>query len=227
MQQINLYQDQFRTRRDLLGARFIALALGVLLIALVGISVWLQFEAAETASRLAAAEQRRDRVEQQMLAMRTRLEKIEAEDAARVDLPARLRAELAAKRRLMDYLEGGPLARRDGFSRHLEGLARRVVDDLWFDRVVFELGGDRLRLEGHALRAEDVPRMIAALGDEAVYAGHAFRSLLIERPEDADWRVDFLLSSDVFETDEPSGGKSPRFGTYTDAFRTLMTGGSQ
>lgn len=199
MQQINLYQEQFRTRRDPFGARTLAGALAALIVVLAGISVWLQLSAAATAERLQAAEQRRDRVEQQVLATRSRLEALAAKDAAAASEPARLRAELAAKQRLMEYLEGGPLARRAGFSEHLDGLARRVVADLWFDRIVLERGGGRLRFEGHALRAADVPTMIAALGQEAVFAGHAFRSLVIERPEDADWRVDFLLSSDRVE----------------------------
>lgn len=198
MQQINLYQEQFRTRRDPFGARTLAGALVALILVLAGISVWLQLSAAAAVERLQAAEQRRDRVEQQVLAMRARLEALAAEDAAASE-PARLRAELAAKQRLMEYLEGGPLARRDGFSDHLDGLARRVVADLWFDRIVLDHGGDRLRFEGHALRAADVPTMIAALGQEDVFAGHAFRSLVIERPADAEWRVDFLLSSDRVE----------------------------
>lgn len=199
MQQINLYQEQFRTRRDPFGARTLAVALAALILVLVGVSVWLQLSAADTAERLQMAEQRRDRVEQQVLAMRSRLEALAEADAATASEPARLRAELVAKQRLMEYLEDGPLAHRDGFSEHLDGLAQRVVTDLWFDRIVLERGGDRLRFEGHALRAADVPKMIAALGQEDVFTGHAFRSLVIERPEDAEWRVDFMLSSDRVE----------------------------
>jgi len=208
MQQINLYQEQFRPHRDPFGARMLGIALALLLIVLAAVSAWLQLSAREVASRLAEAEQRHDRVEQQVLAMRAQLEELRDESAAAAGEPARLRRELAAKRRLMDYLEAGPLARRDGFSDHLEGLARRVIDDLWLSRIVLARGGDRLRFEGHALEAAHVPRMMTALGEESVYAGHAFRSLVIERPEDAEWRVDFLLSSDVAGKDgaETSGG---------------------
>lgn len=197
MQQIDLYQEQFRERRDPFSARSLGAALLVAVLVLAGVSVWLGFAAERAAEQRAAAEQSRDGVEQQVLAMRSRLEARTAEDAAVASEPARLRTELTAKRRLMNYLEGGPLARRDGFSPHLAGLARRVVDDLWFDRIVLERGGDRLQFEGHALQAAHVPQMIAALGEEPVYAGHAFRSLVIQRPEDADWRVDFTLSSDT------------------------------
>ena len=197
MQQINLYQEQFRVRRDPLDARHLGAALLLLVIALGAGSVWLHQRAGEAAERVAAAERERDRLEQQVLALRARLEERQAEATGAVDKAARLREELAAKRRVLEYLESGPIARRDGFSGHLEGLARQVVDELWFDRIVFELGGSKLRLEGHSLHPEGVPKMIAALGEEAAYAGHAFRSLVIERPADADWRVDFVLSSDT------------------------------
>lgn len=197
MQQINLYQDQFRVRRDRLDARHLAAALVLLLVVLAGVTAWLQFDTRQVAERAASRQAERDGLEQEVLALQSRLDERTTAAGAQADATARLRQELAAKQRVLEYLESGPIARRDGFSAHLHGLARRVVDDLWLERIVFERGGDRLRLEGHALRAGGVPQMIAALGDEAVYSGHAFRSLVIERPADAEWRVDFVLSSDA------------------------------
>lgn len=207
MQQINLYQEQFRVRRDRLDARHLGAWLLLLVIALGAGSVWLYQRAGAVAERAVAAERERDRLEREVLALRARIEQRQVAASGAVDEATRLRRELAAKRRVLEYLESGPIARRDGFSAHLEGLARRVVEDLWFDRIVLELGGRKLRFEGHALRAEGVPRMIAALGEEAAYVGHAFRSLVIERPADADWRVDFVLSSDA-----PDAGKRAREG---------------
>lgn len=210
MQQINLYQEQFRVRREPARTRVLALGLVVLLAMLFAVSGWMQYESWRVTDRLERARERRDRVEQEMLALRAELERMAAGEQARAGLPAELRAELAAKRRLMDYLAEGPLASRDGFSGHLQALARRVVEDLWFDRIQLERGGDRIRFEGHALEAALVPRMIAALGEEAVYRGHSFRSLLIERPEQAAWRVDFLLASEAVEREEPAGRGTSR-----------------
>lgn len=197
MQQINLYQEQFRTRRDPLDARHMGIMLVLLVVALGAVSVWLQQRAGELAERAAAVERERDRLEQQVLAMSARLEERRGEAAAGDDRLVRLRRELAAKQRVLEYLESGPMARRDGFSTHLAGLARRVIDGLWFDRIVFEHGGGKLRFEGHSLQPDGVPRMIEALAAEEVYAGHAFRSLVIERTgEGGDRRVDFVLASD-------------------------------
>lgn len=197
MQRINLYQEQFRPRRDPFDARRLGLALLLLAIALAAASAWLQYRADEMTERAVRYERERDRLEQRVLALRAQLEERRDEVTEGNDRLARLRRELAAKQRVLDYLETGPMARRDGFSTQLNGLARRVIDGLWFDRIVFEQGGRKLRLEGHSLQAEGVPRMLAALAEEEVYAGHAFRSLVIERPADADWRVDFVLASDV------------------------------
>ena len=203
MQQINLYQEQFQIRRDPYAARNLGAGLLLLVVMLAAISVWLHQRADRVAERATAAQSERDRLEQQLLSLRTRLEQRNASAAGALDEIGRLRQELAAKRRVLEYIESGPIARRDGFSAHLDGLARRVIEGVWFDRIVFERGGEQLRLEGHALRPGGVPRMIAALGDEPAYAGHAFRSLVIERPADADWRVDFFLSSDAPASAEP------------------------
>lgn len=199
MQRINLYQEQFRGRRDPLDANHLGIVLLLLILGLAAGSAWLQQRADAMDERAARFERERDRLEQQVLALRTRLEERRSETVDGDDRLAQLRRELAARQRLLEYLESGPMAQRDGFSTQLAGLARRVVDGLWFDRVVFEQGGRKLRFEGHALQAEGVPRMIAALAQEEVYAGHAFRSLVIERPADADWRVDFVLASDAVD----------------------------
>lgn len=205
MQQINLYQEQFRIRRDPFDARHLGVGFLLLVLALAGASAWLQQQADEVAVRAAALERERDRLEQQVLAMRAQLEEHRDEAVDGDDRVTRLRRELAAKQRVLEYLESGPMAQRDGFSAHLAGLSRRVIDDLWFDRVVFEQGGRKLRFEGHSLQADGVPRMIAALAEEEVYAGHVFRTLIIERSEEANRRVDFVLASDV-----PSGDGEKR-----------------
>jgi len=197
MQQINLYQEQFQIRRDPYAARNLGVGLLLLVVLLAATSAWLYQRADQVAERATAAQSERDRLEQQLLALRTRIEQRDASATGALDEIGRLRRELAAKRRVLEYIESGPLARRNGFSTHLDGLARQVLDGVWFDRIVFERGGEQLRFEGHALRPGGVPQMIAALGDEPAYAGHAFRSLVIERPADADWRVDFFLSSDA------------------------------
>jgi len=203
MQQINLYQDQFRARRDALDARHLALYLLAACVALAGASAYLQWRARDAAARADVATARRDAAQHRLEAVQAALGKAQAAGGPN-DETTRLQAQLDAKLRLLDYLVHGPLELRTGFSPFLRGLARQHVPDLWLDGIRIAAGGGRLRLEGHALAPRRVPALIAALGDEAAYAGHTFRTLSIERPEDADWRVDFVLAS---EAEKPTARK--------------------
>lgn len=193
-QQINLYQEQFRAARKRLGARDLALALGLFVLLLAGLSVHAHWRATVAESRVETAQARQQALQERVASLGGR---IEAERRARPDSDLQqARAELAAKQRLLEYLDAGPLAERTGFSAHVEGLARRVVDDLWLSALRIRDGGERLHLEGHALAADRIPALITGLGSEPAYAGHIFRTLAIDRPDDADWRVDFTLASE-------------------------------
>ncbi|MEF8834058.1 MAG: hypothetical protein V5A42_04270, partial [Halofilum sp. (in: g-proteobacteria)] len=113
----------------------------------------------------------------------------------------RLRAELAAKQRLADYLESGRFGTRGGFTDHLTALARNQVADLWLRRVELRAGGSRLRVAGHALAPERVPTFLSGLAEQNAFSGYRFRTMRIDRTEGGD-RLDFLLASDRAKGDE-------------------------
>ena len=200
MQRINLYQEQFRRRRTYTDARHLGVGLVLVMVVLAAVTGALGWRTQAAEARAAALSAQRDAAQQRLAAVRSRLESARGEQDNRAEL-ARLRAELAAKRRLMAYLERGPLASRQGFSGHLAGLARRRVEDLWLTRIELRAGGRSLRLAGHALGPERVPAFIAGLAQTSVFQGHAFRTLRIDRPQDADGRLDFVLASDRDEGD--------------------------
>lgn len=207
MQQINLYQEPFGHRRDALAAPHLALALVLLVLALAAVAggQYLRLQGVE--ARAAALEAERRAANQRLAQVRERLQAARTQAGSEADPVAPLRAELAAKRRLLEHLDSGPIARRGGFSPYLEGLARRTVEGVWLSAIEIGAGGRRLRFEGHAVDAERVPALMAALGEEDSYSGHAFRTLAIDRPADADWRVDFVLASRPADADGRPGAR--------------------
>jgi len=198
VQRINLYQERFRHRRDYTDARH--LGAGLLLVALVlaGVSGFMAWRAQNAQARAADLAEQRDAVQQQLTSLREEVEQArEAREAREPSADqAGLRAELAAKKRLLEYLKRGPLANRDGFSGHLAGLARRQVDDLWLRRIALKAGGTSLQLAGSTLGPEQVPAFIGRLAETPAFQGHTFRTLRIERAEEDATRLEFLLSSD-------------------------------
>lgn len=199
-QQINLYQGA-RRRRPPVHALQIAAAGLLVVLALAALSIyrWSQVVALEEEAGALAAE--RDTLEDRVADLTVQVQAVR-DDTADGDEFERLQAELAAKRRLLDYLKTGPLAGRDGFSAHLEGLARRTVDDLWLSTIEISQGGSRLRFQGQALAPERVPELIAELGREEAYAGHSFRRLEIRRTAESPDRIHFSLASRPGDDDD-------------------------
>lgn len=204
-QQINLYRHA-RRRRPPVHAGQIAAAAVLVLVVLTGLSVHGWWRATALEREASAAEADRDALEQRVSRLSTQLQEARGDaDSGGDGRQQRLRAELDAKRGLLAYLEDGPLAERTGFSGHLEGLARRVVDDLWLSLIRLSEGGRRLHLRGHALAPTRVPELIAALGEESPFAGHTFRQLHIRRPEDHPGRIDFELATVPGDPDDERG----------------------
>lgn len=206
-QQINLYRDADKRPRKPVDSVHIALAAALTIVVLAGLSAhgWWRAGALEREQATLSAEHD---------ALGDRIERLTTEVSDKRDAqrdPGRadgLRAEIEAKRSLLAYLREGPLAERTGFSAHVEGLARRVVDDLWLSSIRLSEGGRKLRLHGHALAPERVPELITALGEEPVYAGHTFQRLRIQRPEEQPGQVNFELASEP--GDDTANGRSSR-----------------
>ncbi len=199
-QQINLYLDEFRRRTDPLDAKHIGIGVIILLAILAAVSAGLVWQAREVEARVAELERERDTAQAELNRRQGRLQSLQAEQDDDEEL-RRLRAELAAKQRLVDYLESERFGTRGGFSNYLEALARNRVEDLWLQRVELRAGGNRLRVAGHALEPRTVPAFLTGLADQESFSGYSFRTMRIDRTEEGD-RLDFLLASDRGEGDE-------------------------
>lgn len=199
-QQINLYLEEFRRRTDPLDAKHIGIGVVVLLAMLAAVSGGLVWQARQLEARVVELERERDTAQAELTRKQERLQSLQAEEEDDGPLPS-LRAELAAKRRLVDYLESGRFGTRDGFSDYLTALAHNRVDDLWLARVELRAGGGSLRVAGHTLSPEQVPTFLSGLAEQKPFNGYRFRTVRIDRTEEGD-RLDFLLSSDRTKGDE-------------------------
>lgn len=193
MQSVNLYQEQFRPRRIPWPIeRF--LALGAL--AMVCMLGWYGLER----QRVGALQETRAHAEQQLALWDARIVQLDTQ-MAKLESPdqkqrlSSLRDELRATRELNRYLSnalprGAPL-----FSEYLDALARRHQTGMWLTDIRILAGGEQLRFGGSALQAQTVPDFLLALSSELAYAGRTFSSVLLNREPDADWKVDFVLST--------------------------------
>jgi Tfp pilus assembly protein PilN len=199
MQHVNLYQDQFRARRDPTDALHLSLALLAIVLLCLAVSGYQAWQARQAQQRLAEARTEQEAAQQRLDELRGELERAREADSGASQEIERVRREFDAKKRLLRLLEEGPLADEAGFSRYLTGLAEHVVDGVWLRRIQLDQSGRRIRLDGHARKPERIPAFMASLGRVKPYKGRTFRTLRVERDAEA---TAFVLASNRIEDDQ-------------------------
>jgi len=111
----------------------------------------------------------------------------------------RLTEERQACLALLDHLTHRRAGNAQGFSRHLEGLAREDLAEIWLRRIHLSDGGRNLELEGSTTRAGKVPLYLQRLARQQGLAGREFDHLQLSRSEDRPGAIDFLLQTNVEE----------------------------
>jgi MSHA biogenesis protein MshI len=185
-QQINLYNAAFVPKRELVTAKNLAVATGVLLVSLIAFGSGAALQAQQKAVVAAAAQTQLKQTQ-------------EAMEAARVASGARkpsaaLQAELDQTRRLLAMREevlailsqgmgegkgnGGA-----GFGDYLAGLARQTRDGLWLSGFSISAGGHGMSLSGRTLDKATLPDYVRRLNNEPAFAGKAFAGLQMDYRE--------------------------------------------
>jgi hypothetical protein len=108
---------------------------------------------------------------------------------------AELNNDVLFRRRLLEELDPAGADLGEGFSEHLQGLARQSVDGLWLTNILLQEGGLYLSLSGRATSPELVPRFLKNLAEEPIYQGHSFRIFKINSPDDGGKILDFEIKA--------------------------------
>lgn len=181
-QQINLFNPDFRKKREFFTALMLLQALGGLLLILIGAYVYqyrqtqmLEKQAMEGAAQL----------EQEQ----ARLIKVAAEYAPRPknqtleNRVAELDEQLRGEDAVLNVLKGGNLGNTSGYSGYMRAFARQVVDGLWLTGFSIQGSGKDMSIVGRALSPELVPAYILRLNQEDVTEGREFAALEVELPK--------------------------------------------
>ena len=194
MQQINLYQDQFKVHKKPLTSGTLFLFLGITVVALVLVQVLSYTE-------LTPLEE-----EQQRLA--TEIEQLTrdvavAEQAAKpkpVDKLLQKEVEqlvtrLQHNQRLLRALTEGAMSNTRGFSQYFEAIANRHVDGTWITGLKIGGGGVQFTFAGKSVAPELVPVYLENLSDEEVFNNFSFNVLEMERTKKEPALIDFNVST--------------------------------
>lgn len=181
-QQINLFNLDFRKRRELFTALMLAQALLVLLLLLAGVYVY-QYRQMQMVSKQAGE------LAVQLEQERARLVKVSAEYAPRPRNEAlekranELEQQLKEEEAVLEVLQGGSLGNTQGYSGYMRAFARQSVNGLWLTEFSIRGAGRDMVIGGRTLRPELVPAYIQRLNQEAVIQGGSFAALEMRQPK--------------------------------------------
>ena len=196
MQQINLYQAEFKKEKIIVSAVQVAQVSAVVvavLLLITGGNVWqtsrLQSSLNQTeATRLAS---------QKELEQSKQLYAKKQENPVLVKQVEKLTMELNTKKQVLKVLSGKSFGNTRGFVEHFTGLAKQRIDGMWLTNISIREGGTSLGMKGTATRPEYVPQYLQRLSAESAFVGTEFKTFLLAQSEKKKRWVDFDLQSIV------------------------------
>jgi hypothetical protein len=198
MQQVNLYTEAFRPRREVLSLAHVLYAtLGFILI-LAALSYALTYWSGALQNDL-------DQSSVKLEAIRTQADALEARaalvkrDESLVRGNRLLREKITAREEMLGTLGTVAVRESTGFSPFLVGLARYSLKSLWLTRIAVSDSGSSMILEGKTAEAKLVPEYLGSLNSEEVFSGRSFEMFDLSADESRAGQLHFLLQSKALE----------------------------
>ena len=193
-QQINLYQDILKDKTEPLQSR----QAGLLLVVIVfGIALFATFSFFQNSRLTQQAEELRRQNHQ----AETRLAELERvypppqESVLLAEKVRQLETELAGRKITLNYFQGRDDTSNMKILQSLEKLAQNPFSGVWLRRIVISHDGQGVALTGSSVDADRLPDYLQMLSDQKIFGGQLFERLRIERLQEKENRVDFLLES--------------------------------
>ena len=191
-QQINLYQDRFRQKRQLLTARQISLLLIIVVLGMTVYSINLRIEMDRALSASLAIKQQQQTVAKELAAANAELVKLLA-DTRFDNQITDVSREIRARKKVIDFVNDNSFGSNQGFSRYLVSLSNLHMENIWLNEI--KLAGNYVRIQGSSLSEELVPGYFDQFSEEGVFAGNRFDVFRLQRDDKTSWKVDFEIAS--------------------------------
>lgn len=181
-QQINLFNDKLRPRRNWLSVSSISI---VVVVSLLVLSSLRATSLAQIEKLSATAKQSGDLVlnEQNKLAELTRQAVAVRPNTKLSQEISELQEVINRRNEIISTLEGKTLGYSEGYSRFFNALARQTSNGIWLTAIGIEGNGDHIDLQGRALDPASLPPYLQKLNGEVAFAGKNFTALSLNKPE--------------------------------------------
>lgn len=191
MQQINLYQDQFKPQREIPWVLIFAASF-FLLLAVMAVVSWSQKQTVQKVKlRLDRELAQQQQLVESVDLLQQRLSARVPSESLRRDLQL-LRAELVQRQPLRVALDHA-MAQENTIPQSLDALAAKPLKQLWFSRILLMNSGATIQLHGLTPHAQNIPTLIEGFSSQEVFRHQQFSQLELERQENGLYQ--FLLST--------------------------------
>lgn len=194
MQQVNLYQADFRKEKKPFSAQNllqVVVVLAVLLTAGYAFSYW---QLTLSHQELASLQQQKQLAEQRLVELRKTHPPLAKNPRLTQDIE-RYQQWVNVRQQAINVLSEKRFGNTEGFASYFTGLAKQRLDGVWLTELSFNEGGRKLGMQGSALKPELVPQFLQRLSNEDVFTGTRFRSFVMNREREAEQQIDFSLQS--------------------------------
>lgn len=191
-QQINLYQDRFRSKRLWVSAGQVVLLLMACAIVMASWSAFLlvKLDKVNQQARLVNAD--KEQLAGELKVLNAELEKL-LEDKS-LDLQvSTIAGEISARKRILNFADFNQFGSGLGFSAYFVALSNLHEDEIWLNEI--KIGPSFVGIKGSSLKAEKVPPYFDRFSEEAIFKGKRFDVFELNRNADSLWKVDFVIST--------------------------------
>lgn len=192
MQQINLYLPEFRPNRQLLRAIHMLAGIAVLLVVLLGFSVYANQQQVLLQQQL-VSEQKTQAVMQAQLNTLSAQKPVQASTALDEEIVA-LQKNLQRHQQILTMISSQDLGNDKGFSAQLNALAQASISSISVEGFRLLRGGKYAELSGLTRSADQIPLYLQRLRNDPSFAQVGFGVLNIERDESQAALLKFSLA---------------------------------
>jgi type IV pilus assembly PilN-like protein len=194
MQQINLYQDQFKPEKITLAANQVALLSLLFIILLFVFSIY-SYQKVETHKAVVTEQQQHyDLSQQQLNKLQQQLSQQNERPLLEIEL-AKLEQKLQDKQTVLDYLSNHTFGNQDGFSGTLTSLSQQRIDNVWLTSFALLDGGQFISLQGNSTKSNLIPEYIDSLANADQFHGKEFSVFQLQHPDNISAFYNFKLNT--------------------------------
>lgn len=193
VQQINLYQDQFKTKKLFLSAIQVTILLLIVLFLLGGWSYLLESDLKDLKQKNQWLKASQNSVNIELAIVPVELNR-QLSDSRIEDSIDVLTKQLQARKKVIRFVENNQFGSGEGFSNYLKSLSNLKINDVWLDDIF--LSESFVKIKGSALTANLIPAYFASFSEEPVFHGQRFQLFELDRKADTDWKVDFTIATE-------------------------------